>query len=309
MRYIQDTNPIVIIDELQSVDNTPKAKEAIASLNPLCVLRYSATHRDEVNLLYRLTPVDAYQKGLVKQICVSSNQIEQDFNRPYIALKSVSQENGFKARLELDVAGKDGTVSHKTMTVKPGDDLYLVTVGRDFYKGYVVSGINCMEGDEEVEFSDTEDIKFGQAIGDVNEMQLKRTQIYRTIETHLDKELRLFPLGIKVLSLFFIDEVAKYRSSDGEKALYEHIFKECYEELIVQEKYAPLRNKFAQDMMAVHDGYFSQDKKGVYKDTKGDSQADDDTYNTIIRDKKWLSIFCMPLTFYLFAFGIERRLG
>ncbi|WP_412059088.1 DEAD/DEAH box helicase family protein [Bartonella sp. DGB2] len=297
IRYIQDTNPVVIIDEPQSVDNTPKAKEAIASLNPLCVLRYSATHREEVNLLYRLTPVDAYQKGLVKQICVSSNQIEQDFNRPYIALKSVSNERGFKAKIELDVASKEGAVSRKTMTVKPGDDLFLVTGGRELYKGYVVSGINCMTGDEAVEFSNTEMVTFGQAIGDINKTQLKRAQIYRTIETHLDKELRLYPLGIKVLSLFFIDEVAKYRSLDGEKALYERMFEECYEELIAKERYAILRAKFAQNAETVHGGYFSQDKKGVYKDTKGDTQLDDDTYNTIMRDKEWLLSFECPLRF------------
>ncbi|WP_375664110.1 MULTISPECIES: DEAD/DEAH box helicase family protein [unclassified Bartonella] len=297
MRYIQDTNPIVIIDEPQSVDNTAKAKEAIASLNPLCVFRYSATHKDEINLLYRLTPVDAYKKGLVKQICVSSNQIEQNFNRPYIALKSVSHKHGFKARLELDIAGKNGTVSRKTVTVRQGDDLYRVTGGRELYRGYIVSGINCMAGDEAVEFSDTEIVKFGHALGDVNTIELKRAQIYRTIETHLDKELRLAPLGIKVLSLFFIDEVAKYRSSDEEPALYERMFEECYEELLAKKKYASLRTKFAQNVRNVHGGYFSQDKKGVYKDTKGDSQADDDTYNTIMRDKEWLLSFACPLRF------------
>lgn len=291
MRYIQNTNPIVIIDEPQSVDNTLKAKEAIASLNPLCVLRYSATHREEINLLYRLTPVDAYQKGLVKQICVSSNKIDQDFNRPYIALKSVPHEHGFKAKLELDVAGKDGTVSRKTMTVKPGDDLFFITGKRKLYKGYLVSGINCMEGYEAVEFSDTEVVKFGQALGDVNVIQLKRAQIYRTIEEHLNKEPRLYPLGIKVLSLFFIDEVAKYRSLDAEKALYERMFESCYEELIVKKCYVPLRAKFARNVASVHAGYFSQDKKGVYKNTKGDTQADNDTYNTIMRDKEWLLSF------------------
>ena len=101
MRYIKDTNPIVIIDEPQSVDNTPKSKEAIQSLNPLAVFRYSATHREKLNLLYRLTPVDAYQMGLVKQICVSSNSVSNDFNKPYIFLKSVSKENGFLQRLKL----------------------------------------------------------------------------------------------------------------------------------------------------------------------------------------------------------------
>ncbi|MET3560331.1 type III restriction enzyme [Bartonella japonica] len=279
------------------MDNTVKAKEAIASLNPLCVFRYSATHKDEINLLYRLTPVDAYQKGLVKQICVSSNQIEQDFNRPYIALKSVSHEHGFKARLELDIAGKNGIVSRKTVTVRQGDDLYRVTGGRELYRGYIVSGINCMAGDEAVEFSDTEIVKFGHALGDVNTIELKRAQIYRTIETHLDKELRFVPLGIKVLSLFFIDEVAKYRSNDEEPAFYERMFEECYEELLAKEKYASLRTNLAQNVRNVHGGYFSQDKKGVYKDTKGDSQADDDTYNTIMRDKEWLLSFACPLRF------------
>ena len=98
MGFIQNTHPIVIIDEPQSVDNTPKAKEAIATLNPLCVLRYSATHREKINLLYRLTPVDAYQMGLVKQIAVSSNQVAGGFNQAYVRLLSVSNEKGFKAR-------------------------------------------------------------------------------------------------------------------------------------------------------------------------------------------------------------------
>jgi type III restriction enzyme len=120
MRYIQDTFPIVIIDEPQSVDNTPKAKEAIASLNPLCVLRYSATHREKINTIYRLTPVDAYQMGLVKQICVSSNQVAHAHNQPYIRLLSVKQEGGFRARLELDTKAKDGTVKRKPFTVSQG---------------------------------------------------------------------------------------------------------------------------------------------------------------------------------------------
>lgn len=117
MRYIQDTNPIVIIDEPQSVDNTTKSKEAIASLNPLCVLRYSATHREKINLLYRLTPVDAYQMGLVKQISVSSNQVAGGFNQPYARLISVSNDKGFRAKIEIDVKGKDGAVARKTLTV------------------------------------------------------------------------------------------------------------------------------------------------------------------------------------------------
>ena len=296
MRYIQDTNPVVIVDEPQSVDNTPKAREAIESLHPLCVLRYSATHREKINLLYRLTPVDAYQRGLVKQICVSSNTIEGGFNKPYIRLISVSHDNGFKARLELDVRGNDGKVSRKTLTVKPGSDLYILSGERDLYEGYTVAGIDCSPGFESIEFGNTETLRLGKAIGSVDENAIKRAQIRRTIETHLEKELRYNQLGIKVLSLFFIDEVAKYRTAEGEKGIYAQMFEECYEELMALPKFSELRERFsARD--GIHDGYFSQDKKGSYKDTKGDTLADYDTYNTIMKDKEWLLSFDCPLRF------------
>ncbi|MDD4593153.1 MAG: hypothetical protein PHG06_22440, partial [Parabacteroides sp.] len=297
MRYIQDTHPIVIIDEPQSVDNTPKAKEAIASLNSLCVLRYSATHREKINLLYRLTPVDAYQMGLVKQISVSSNQISGGFNQPYVRLLSVSNDNGFRARVEIDIKGKDGTVSRKPVTVKPGDDLFLLSGSRDLYEGYSIAGIDCTPEYEHIEFGNTEEVGLGKAIGDVDETIVKRAQIRRTIEAHLDKELRYTDKGIKVLSLFFIDKVDKYRHEDGGMGIYAKMFEECYIELLNKSKYAPLRERFTSDATAVHNGYFSQDKKGRYKDTKGDSLDDYDTYNTIMRDKEWLLSFDCPLRF------------
>ena len=297
MRYIQDTRPIVIIDEPQSVDNTPKSKEAIAMLNPLCTLRYSATHREKINLLYRLTPVDAYQMGLVKQICVSSNSISNDFNKPYIALKSASNENGFKARIEIDIQGTNGVVARKTVTAKPGDDLFILSGRRELYDGYSLSGIDCRPGEEYIEFSNTETVKLGKAIGSVDENTLKRAQIMRTIEAHFDKELRFADKGIKVLSLFFIDEVAKYRTADGGKGIYAEMFEQCYEELLKRPKYSALRDRFPTAVASAHNGYFSQDKKGVYKNTKGDTLADDDTYNTIMRDKEWLLSFECPLRF------------
>ena len=297
MRYIQDTHPIVIIDEPQSVDNTPKAKEAIASLNPLCVLRYSATHREKINLLYRLTPVDAYQMGLVKQISVSSNQISGGFNQAYVKLVSVSNENGFRAKVEIDVKGKTGAVTRKTITVKPGDDLFLLSGERDLYEGYTVAGIDCTPEYEHIEFGNTEEVALGKAIGDIDENIVKKAQIRRTIETHLDKELRYTEKGIKVLSLFFIDKVDKYRHEDGTSGVYAKMFEECYLELLSKPKYAPIRERFSSDVSKVHNGYFSQDKKGRLKDTKGDTQADDDTYNTIMRDKEWLLSFECPLRF------------
>lgn len=297
MRFIQDTNPIVIIDEPQSVDNTPKAKEAIASLHPLCVLRYSATHREKLNLLYRLTPVDAYQMGLVKQVSVSSNQVTGGFNQPYVKLLSVSNEKGFRAKIELDVKKKDGAVSRKSVTVKPGDDLFLLSGRRELYEGYTITGIDCMPGYEHIEFGNTEEVALGKSIGDVDENVVKRAQIRRTIETHLDKELRYSDLGIKVLSLFFIDKVDRYRHEDGTPGVYAKMFEECYAELIAKPKYASIRERFSTDVSKIHNGYFSQDKKGRLKDTKGDTSADDDTYNTIMRDKEWLLSFTCPLRF------------
>ena len=297
MRYIQNTNPIVIIDEPQSVDNTDKAKEAIASLHPSCVLRYSATHREKINLLYRLTPVDAYQMGLVKQVCVSSNTVANDFNKPYVKLLSVSNDNGFKAKIELDVKAKDGTVAPKTVTVKPADDLFIISGERELYEGYAIAGIDCTPGFECIEFSNTETVALGKAIGSVDENIIKEAQIKRTIRAHLDKELRLQEKGIKVLSLFFIDEVKKYRTVDGEKGIYAQMFEKCYTELINSPKYESLSSQFPHDVTAIHNGYFSQDKKGVFKDTKGDTVADYDTYNTIMRDKEWLLSYDCPLRF------------
>ena len=297
IRYIQATNPIVIIDEPQSVDNTPKAQEAIASLNPLCVLRYSATHRSKQNLVYRLTPVDAYQLGLVKQISVISNSVINDSNKPYIALKSVSGNNGFSAKIEMDIENATGKVERKIITVKPNDDLFIKSGHRKLYENYVVSGIDCTSGYECIEFANSETVELGQSIGSVDPDTIKRAMIYHTIRTHLDKELRYHAKGIKVLSLFFIDEVKKYRTEDGGKGIYAEMFEECYNELINKPKYADLKNQFNPDVAKAHNGYFSQDKKGKYKDTRGDTQADDDTYNTIMKDKEWLLSFECPLRF------------
>lgn len=297
IRYIQDTNPIVIIDEPQSVDNTPKAKEAIASLNPLCVLRYSATHREKINLLYRLTPVDAYQRGLVKQICVSSNQVAGGHNKPYVRLLSVSNENGFRARVEIDIKGKNGRVARKAIQVKPGADLFKLSGDRELYDGYAIAGIDCTPGMEQIEFFNTEVVPLGKACGDIDENIVKRAQIRRTVEMHLNKELRYTEKGIKVLSLFFIDRVEKYRTDDGGKGIYAQMFEEVYTELIHLPKYAPLTKQFPAATSAVHDGYFSRDKKGHYKNTRGDTQDDYNTYNTIMKDKEWLLSFSCPLRF------------
>lgn len=159
------------------MDNTPKAQEAIASLNPLCVLRYSATHRSKQNLVYRLTPVDAYQLGLVKQISVISNSVINDSNKPYIALKSVSGNNGFSAKIEMDIENATGKVERKIITVKPDDDLFIKSGHRKLYENYVVSGIDCTSGYECIEFANSETVELGQSIGSVDPDTIKRAMI------------------------------------------------------------------------------------------------------------------------------------
>lgn len=136
-----------------------------------------------------------------------------------------------------------------------------------------------------------------KSIGSIDENIIKEAQIKKTIRIHLDKELRYLDHGIKVLSLFFIDEVKKYRTPEGEKGPYAEMFERCYNELINLPKYQPLKSQFPADATAIHNGYFSQDKKGAFKDTKGDTAADYDTYNTIMKDKEWLLSYDCPLRF------------
>ena len=208
---IRAVNPVVIIDEPQSVDNTPKANEAISWLNPLITFRYSATHREKINTIYRLTPVDAYQQGLVKQIVVSSISVLDGFNRPYIRLIGANNENGYKAKIEIDLKAKSGKLSRTTRTVPIGQDLFITSGERETYRGWNISDIDCTPGAEKIELSNTETVHLGQAIGDIAEQEIKRGQIRRTIENHWDKELRHLPMGIKVLSLFYIVQVPRYR--------------------------------------------------------------------------------------------------
>lgn len=305
IEFIQQTNPVVIIDEPQSVDRTDKAKEAIASLNPLFILRYSATHIETYNLMYRLGPVDAYQQRLVKEIIVDSIKDADDYNRPYIRLVSVKKTSGFQAVLELDIKNASGIVHRKQKTVKVGQDLYDLSGEREIYSGYIINNIDCYPGNESVEFTNGIFLALGQEIGNIGEDDIKRGQISATIKHHLDRELRLLPKGIKVLSLFFIDRVDNYRFYDQEgnphKGKYALMFEEEYAKLIKLPKYHTLfkdhNYMLNEDPAAVHDGYFSIDKKGRIKDTKGDTQADHNTYNLIMKEKEKLLSFETPLRF------------
>src|SRR5690625_2330780 len=193
IKFIQETNPIVMIDEPQSVDHTDKAKEAIASLNPLCKLRYSATHREQYNLMYKLDPVDAYEQKLVKKIEVLSVQADADHNDPYIKLLKVSKKNGYQATIELDVRQKNGTVKRmkKRVNANGRNNLFFISGERDIYQGYVIEGIDCHPENESIAFENGKILRVGGAIGAIDDLTLKRYQIREAIRSHLDKELAL----------------------------------------------------------------------------------------------------------------------
>lgn len=306
---IRATRPIVIVDEPQSVDGglEGRGKEALSAMHPLCTLRYSATHVNQHHMVYRLDAVNAYEQKLVKQIEVASAGVAGDHNRPYVRLVSVSNRaNQISAKLELDVLTRSA-VSRKTMAVKAGDDLEQVT-NRALYAGYLVENIGCKEGAEFVQlFNQEQPLRLGQSMGGVDQDDLKRLMIRRTIEEHLDKEIRLAPHGIKVLSLFFIDVVEHYRSysADGQpiKGKYALMFEEEYRKAAARPKYRVLFKQVDLASLAgeVHNGYFSIDKKGKWTDTAENNQGNRENaeraYSLIMKDKEKLLSFDTKLKF------------
>ena len=311
---IRATSPIVIVDEPQSVDGglDGKGKKAMQQLNPLCTLRYSATHVDKHHMVYRLDAVDAYEQKLVKQIEVAAATVQGGNNKPYVRVVSVSNKRGMiSAKVELDVETLAGMHRQEVM-VQDGDDLEQTTQ-RAKYADYRIGEIKTAKGEEFVELrypGGEKYLRIGEAHGDVEPLAIQREMIRRTIKEHLDKEKRLRPQGIKVLSLFFIDAVDRYRQYDADgnpvKGEYARIFEEEYRRYAKHPDYQSLFTEVDLTAAAeeVHDGYFSIDKKKVgnksvemVKDTRGDTKADDDTYNLIMRDKEKLLGLDTPLKF------------
>ena len=323
---IRATRPIVIVDEPQSVDGglQGRGKEALGKMNPLCTLRYSATHADEHHMVYRLDAVDAYERKLVKQIEVASATVEDAHNRPYVRVVSTSNRRGIiSARVELDVE-KSGKVRRRAINVYEGDDLE-ETTGRAVYRDCRIGEVRVEKGNEFVELrvpGGERYLRLGEAWGDVDALAVGRQMIRRTIREHLDKEKRLRPQGIKVLSLFFIDAVDRYRRYDDEgnrvKGAYAEMFEEEYRRLARHPDY---RTLFANvDLGAaaeeVHNGYFSIDRKKVggqtievFKDTRGNSKADDDTYNLIMKEKEKAPESGDAAEVHLLSLGTARGLG
>lgn len=299
IEFVQAARPIVIIDEPQSVDSTEKAQEAIRALNPLCTLRYSATHRNPYNLVYRLDPVRAFELKLVKQIVVGSALAQGAANDAFVRVEQIDYRTGIKAKLRIQVQTAEGP-KEKSVTVKNGADLFALSNERACYaQGFSVVEINAEPGIEFIRFNNGRTLRLGEEIGGMRE-DVWRAQIKHTIKRHLDKELQVRERGIKVLSLFFIDRVANYRSYNGggqpEKGKFAQVFEAELAALAQEERYRQL-DWLKQPMDKLHNGYFAQDKKGVLKDTRGDTQADDEVYNLIMKEKERLLSMDEPLRF------------
>ncbi len=299
IQFIQDSHPIVILDEPQNLE-TDNRKQAIARLNPICTLRYSATHRDTYNLIYSLDPVRAYELGLVKQIGVDSVVELKDANQAYVEVESFRRtKTTLSATLKIWVNQADGPAKKSVKISVRGEkqpDLFEISNGREMYRGFLVNEINDDEG--WVEFANGLRVRQGEPNGALTDAVL-RLQVEATIRRHFEKALRLHPLGIKVLSVFFIDRVANYRSyaTDGsiEKGKFAQWFEEIYQTYSAKPEYSALM-PFAVE--TVHNGYFSQDKGGTWKDsTERGGKDDDDAYALIMRDKERLLDLAEPLAF------------
>lgn len=290
VHFVQASRPILILDEPQNMESELRIK-ALAALDPLVALRYSATHRNPYSLVYRLTPYEAYRQRLVKRIEIASVVNDGDASRVFIRILDVKTEKRtLTARLGVHKLMKTGAVKEAAVTVKPGDSLAAKT-GRDDYDGYEVAEIDAGAG--LVRFANDVEVALGQAIGADREA-LFRAQIAETIEAHFRKQRKVRETGVKVLSLFFIDRVENYVADDG---VIRRLFDEEFHRLALS-RYS----EWAQvDPAAVRAAYFAEKrhKGGVREavDTSGVSRADEDAYDLIMKDKERLLSFDEPVAF------------
>lgn len=298
---IAKTNPILIIDEPQSVEGK-QAKEQLKKFNPLITLRYSATHKTDsiYNMVYRLDAMEAYNKRLVKKIAVKGvSQSGTTATEGFVYLESINlSDKNPMATISFDYKGK--TIRQVTRKVNEGFNLYDNSNGMEEYKDrYTITSIDGR--DNSVQFANGIKIYAGEVVGAVNENQLRRIQIRETILSHIERERKLFYKGIKVLSLFFIDEVAHYRKYDDNgnpvKGEFAQMFEEEYNNIINHFQLEFGEEEYLKYLAAIkaedtHAGYFSIDKKGKMIDSKvgrGKETSDDvDAYDLIMKNKELL---------------------
>lgn len=296
IEYIQKSNPIVIIDEPQNME-TGIRKKAIANLNPIFTLRYSATHKNLYNLIYKLDPVKAYDLGLVKQIEVDSVLAKNDNSGAFISVDSFKvAKQSITTKITIFVNEKVG-IQRKQVTAKIGDDLYKLSKEWDIYKdGFVINELDVDNG--YIQLSSGKVVHKGQAVGGLTD-QILRDMVDATVENHFKKEKELRDQGIKVLSIFFIDRVANYRTYNEAGDPVKGKFAIWFEESFVKWQSMPAyRDLYSYSPEEVHNGYFSQDK-GKLKDSKEgkSTKADDETFKLIMQDKERLLDMSTPLRF------------
>lgn len=299
IEFVQAARPVVIIDEPQSVDSTDKAQEAIKALNPLCTLRYSATHRNPYNLVYTLDPVRAFELKLVKQIVVATAAVNGVANDAFVRVEGIEYQPRIQAKLRIHKQGVDGP-KEASVKVRQGADLFALSGERANYQhGYEIAEINAERDSEYIRFANGLTMRLGDEIGGLRD-DVWRARIKHTIKRHLEKELAVKDHGIKVLSLFFIDRVANYRDYDAQGRPVKGKLADAFEEELAafarEERFAGIE-WLELPIESLHNGYFSQDKKGILKDTRGDTQADDDTYALIMKEKERLLSIDEPLRF------------
>lgn len=303
---IKANKPILIIDEPQKMEGTQTIR-SLEEFGALAVLRYSATHKTTHNKIHRLDALDAYNQKLVKKISVRGISVK---NLPgtnsylYLEAIQISSKNPPIGKMEIEIKSASGVPKRETRAIKKGDNLFDLSRGLDQYKGFIVSDINSIN--DTVSFANGIEIKSGDAFGDVGEDILRRIQIREAIKAHFDKEKALFNQGVKVLSLFFIDEVIKYRdySQADEKGEYARIFEEEYNNYINQLGLIEDTNyNFYLKHIPTsktHSGYFSIDKKSkklIDPSVKGSEADDVDAYDLILKDKERLLSFEEPVRF------------
>ncbi len=310
IELLQSTRPVLVVDEPQSVDGGSHGagKQALEAIKPLFTLRYSATHIHKYNMVYKLDAIDAYQRRLVKQIEVAGLTVQNANNQATVIVIDIQRKrNQISAVLGLDVQRKDSSVASDEVTVINGDDLADIT-GRAIYQNYRVDEIRYGKKDGYVALETPHGIKYlaiGDTLGHVDAMQIQRQMIRRTLREHFDKELRLNQQGIKVLSLFFIDKVDYYRhlDQDGRKCpgLYAQIFEEEYQTAINSPTYRELAEYYKDPVNAVHDGYFSVDKKGGWAEPSESNATGRDNvergYRLIMQKKEILLNLENPVRF------------
>ena len=316
---IKANRPIIILDEPQKMGGDVTQK-ALKNFNPLFTLNYSATHKKQHNLIYVLDALDAFNKKLVKKIEVKGFEVKNFRGTDsYLYLEQIvlSSKKPPMAKIELEI-GYNKSINREPRTLGVGDDLYYISQEMEQYKGYTISEIDPLKGT--VTFTNGEVIKAGDVVGDVSENDMRRIQIRETILSHFEKEEKLYNMGIKCLSLFFIDEVAKYRQYDenGDEVLGEYgkMFEQEYINVLndyvtlLDTPYQEYLKSTCSDVSSVHKGYFSIDKKGHAIDSKlkrGSEFSDDiSAYDLILKNKERLLSFEEP-TRFIFSHSALRE--